>query len=213
MLTMKPKILRAACLAAVLVAAAAPARAQLSEGWRLCIETMVIAPARAIRACTDLLETAPPTAVDRAMVYNIRGVAYKRAGDYERALADYNEAIRLAPGYSGFLVNRGNLYYARQDYARALADFDAAIRLASPPNPGYYFLRGRVYAVQKNYGDALADFEEALRLRPDDKLARYGRALARLGNGDPGGAADLTAVRAAHADIADAYARYAVTAK
>ncbi|MDR2093901.1 MAG: tetratricopeptide repeat protein [Treponema sp.] len=48
-------------------------------------------------------------------------------GDDDRALADYNEAIRLNPRAANAYYNRGLIYYNKYDYARAEADFNQAV--------------------------------------------------------------------------------------
>ena len=52
-------------------------------------------------------------------------------GQHDRALADYNEAIRLDPGNQVALVNRGILYMKMSDAKHARADFNSV--LALPP--------------------------------------------------------------------------------
>jgi Flp pilus assembly protein TadD len=41
------------------------------------------------------------------MAFNNRGVAYGKKGDEHRAIADYNEAIRLQPQHALAFCNRG----------------------------------------------------------------------------------------------------------
>lgn len=62
-----------------------------------------------------------------ARVYNLRGNAYRRAGQYHLAIDDYNEAIRLAPQEAENYAVRAIAYIllhndeaARQDAARAV---------------------------------------------------------------------------------------------
>ena len=53
--------------------------------------------------------------------------------DYDKAIADYNEAIRLDPGYAHAYNGRGKTWSAKKDYDKAIADYNEAIRLY----PGY----------------------------------------------------------------------------
>jgi tetratricopeptide (TPR) repeat protein len=68
--------------------------------------------------------------VDRR--HEIRGDFRREKEEYELAMADYDEALRLDPKNSGAYGGRGNVWYSRQQYDRALADYDEAIRR----NPG-----------------------------------------------------------------------------
>ena len=42
--------------------------------------------------------------------------------DYDRAIADLNELIRLDPKGVAYLNTRGNAWYAKRDFDRAIAD-------------------------------------------------------------------------------------------
>ena len=64
------------------------------------------------------------------MAYSNRGLAYFTMGDYDRAIADCGQAIRLDPGYAWSYKNRGSAYYMKKDYDKAIVDFEAALRIA-----------------------------------------------------------------------------------
>ena len=49
--------------------------------------------------------------------------------DYDRAIADYDQAIRLNPNYAAAYNSRGLAYDDKRDYDRAIADFNKAIKL------------------------------------------------------------------------------------
>jgi tetratricopeptide (TPR) repeat protein len=55
--------------------------------------------------------------------------------EFNKAVADYTEAIRLDPNYDVAYQNRGRSYFAKRDYDRAIADYDQALRI----NPRYRF--------------------------------------------------------------------------
>ena len=86
----------------VCLAAVADTGAQ-SNSWRQCVADTTPA---AIEACTSVIFLDPKN--DGAFIN--RGIAYRRIGDLERALSDYNEAIRLNPLAADAFNNRGNAF-------------------------------------------------------------------------------------------------------
>jgi len=98
-------------------------------------------------------------------------------GQYDRAIADYNEAIRLRPE-ARFLSSRGDSYNYKGDYDRAIADYDRALAL----NPGFsnaYNNRGAAYGKKGDVDRAIADYEQALRIEPQFDEAAGNLAAAR----------------------------------
>jgi len=53
----------------------------------------------------------------------------RKKNDYDRAIADYSEAIRLDRNYAFAFNNRGLAYATKGDYDRAIPDYNEAIRL------------------------------------------------------------------------------------
>ena len=68
-----------------------------------------------------------------AIAFNGRGNGHAGKGQPDRALEDYDQAIRLNPSYAEPHYNRGNVYLATGQYDRAIEDYDQAVRL----NPNY----------------------------------------------------------------------------
>ncbi len=99
------------------------------------------------------------------------------AGDYDSAIADYTEAIRLDPTRADAYFWRGEVYRGKDDFDSAIADYTQAIRL-DPKDAVAYFERGIAYCVKGDYDSAIADYTEAIRLDPKDARAYYGRGLA-----------------------------------
>ena len=70
--------------------------------------------------------TRPSGSTRSTLAYINRGVSYADLGEYERAIEDYDEAIRLDPQSARAYINRGNAYdglgkseEAERDYAKA----------------------------------------------------------------------------------------------
>lgn len=145
--------------------------------WRRCLaDTSSGNPnaAAAIEACTSIIFLDPHN--DGAFVN--RGIAYRRAGDLDRAIRDYDEAIRLNPLAADAFNNRGNAFRAREALSLARRDYDEAIRL----NPRYahaYNNRGIIFLEQGHLDRAVADFDRAIREQPGYANAFRNRGLAR----------------------------------
>ena len=118
----------------------------------------------------------PATSTPIAAV-RLHGVQRK---EYQKAIADYTEAIRLDPGDAETYRDRGYTWGELKDYQKAIADYTEAIRL-DPKNPRAFFNRGWNWDELKNYDKAIADYDEAIRLEPTDASAYANRGL--LGRG------------------------------
>jgi len=69
---------------------------------------------------------------------------------YERAIADFTQAIRLDTDNVTAYIERGNAYIEKGDYDKAFADFTQAIRL-EPKNADHYMDRGSAYYEKEDY--------------------------------------------------------------
>src|SRR5690349_3083426 len=116
------RLLVAAAVAAVLLPAA-PAAADDAATCRRA------SGAAALEACTRSIESGTYQGHALAVLLYNRGYEYHDADDHDRAIADFNEAIRIDPGYAKAFYGRAGRYAAKRDYVRALADYDEAIRL------------------------------------------------------------------------------------
>ena len=108
--------------------------------------------------------------------YN-RGRLKHDFGQYEAAIADYDNAIHLKPNYAFAYNNRGLAKYYLGQYEAAITDYDNAIRL----KPDYAFAynnRGLAKYYLDQYEAAIADYDNAIRLRPNYALAYRNRKEA-----------------------------------
>ncbi len=107
-----------------------------------------------------------------AVTFNNRGVAYSELGDYDRAIADYGEALSLAPGDTTSIRNLRIAHIRRAaaaarlgDRTAAQADYDRAIAL-EPSHPLAYLRRGQLALERGDRAAAIADLTKAQELDP-----------------------------------------------
>jgi tetratricopeptide (TPR) repeat protein len=107
------------------------------------------------------------------------------ANEKDRALADYEAAIRVDPNNPALFRDRGILWRRNGDLDRALVDFDRAIRMGFS-DAAAYNERGLVWYEKKSLDRAIADFNQALKINPNlvDALINRGNALRRKGDLD-----------------------------
>jgi tetratricopeptide (TPR) repeat protein len=110
-------------------------------------------------------------------------VSVEQAQIYDRAIADYTQAIRFDPHDAGAYDFRGIAYADKGDFDQAIADFTQAIRL-DPNAVGTYSNRGNTYAIKRDYDRAIADYTQAIRLNPNYTGAYYNRGITYRRKGD-----------------------------
>jgi tetratricopeptide (TPR) repeat protein len=116
--------------------------------------------------------------------FALRGGAYNRRGDFERALADCEEAIRLSQDRKKDLALayavRGDIYGNLGDTDRAIRDCDKAIEL-DPTLALAYAARSDALGDSSELDRAIADADKAIELDPKFGLAHAyrGAHLAR----------------------------------
>ena len=95
-----------------------------------------------------------------------KGVDYAEQGDYEKAIEQFDEAVRLDPQDAKAYGNRGSAYSALGKYQQAIQDYDEAIRLR-PQLAGAYYIRGLIYGELGKSDEAARDFAKAKELGYD----------------------------------------------
>ena len=97
--------------------------------------------------------------------YRLRGYARALNGEWDQAVADFGECIRLDP--NGFTyADRALAWNGKNEFEHAIADADEAIRL----DPSYkyaYYNRGFARNARQEFDKAIGDFDEAVRLDPN----------------------------------------------
>ncbi|HXF66166.1 MAG TPA: tetratricopeptide repeat protein [Burkholderiales bacterium] len=166
--------------AAALAAAASGALAQ-SDAERCAAATGN--PDVAIEHCTRAIESGQHSGEALAKLHYNRGVEWAAKGDHDRAIADYDAAIRLSPKFADAYYNRGHAWAGKGDSDRAISDYEAAIRL-NPKDPAAYIGRAVELALKGDYAKAAADYGEAIARDPKSATAYFGRGRVRFYAGD-----------------------------
>jgi tetratricopeptide (TPR) repeat protein len=101
----------------------------------------------------------------------LRGETRCEEGDFDGAITDYNEAIRLRPDFTYTYLRRGIAYRRKGDLDRAIADYSKAIDI-EPDDAAAYYERGITQRFKGELNNALEDFTKALFIKPDHAMAR-----------------------------------------
>src|SRR5271166_890352 len=109
------------------------------------------------------LPIAPPTAAIDAKLNFDSGVTSLRKLDYNKAIIEFTEAIRLDPTFAPAYLGRGNAHSNQGNLDEAIRDYCEAIRLDSNYAIAYEN-RGVVYFHTGKRAKANADFATARRL-------------------------------------------------
>jgi len=162
-----------------------------------------------------------------------RGIMFAMRGEYDMAIKDFDEAIRLKPDMAAAYMLRARALYASvsqvtgvgenfsgiitkatggrvseeqaQIYDRAIGDYTQAIRL-EPNNAQAYLGRGIAYSNKGDFDRAIADNNEAIRLDPNYADAYYNRGTTYSNKNDYDRAiADYTQAIRLNPNLADAY--------
>jgi tetratricopeptide (TPR) repeat protein len=83
----------------------------------------------AVAACTHAIRSGRFSGHDLAAIYQNRAAELRERGEYDQAIADYSEAIRIDSGLSGAYTGRGLAYEGKTEVDKAKADYRQALTL------------------------------------------------------------------------------------
>ncbi|MEO1289322.1 MAG: tetratricopeptide repeat protein [Chloroflexota bacterium] len=138
---------------------------------------------------------------DLAETHLYRGISYAYLEAYDKAMTDFNNALRKNPYIADAYNERGNLYRLSEEYELAIDDYNAALVIDTNHYAAYYN-RALAYEKLGEYILAVQDLNQSIKLnaeliapyearaRINTELKLYGDAIAdythflEMGGGD-----------------------------
>ena len=168
----------ASALMLLLLGDADAQKSQLLKNVELCNGADRTSPDIQVDGCSALINSGEQTPQALVIAYNNRGNAYTTKGEYDRAVQDYDQSIKLDPSYTKSFNNRGVAYQKKGEYDRAISDFDDAIKLDSN-YASALANRAETYLSKGEYERAVRDFDEAIRVKPTLEALWNGRCWTK----------------------------------
>src|SRR5256886_16094329 len=164
-----------------LMFAGASAFAQTPQERAWCEGEDAVTVDQRLDGCSAVIKAARDKGDKLAGAFNNRAIGYRLKGEYDRAIADYNQAIKLKADFAAAFDNRCWARAVVGILKPALADCNEALRLVHN-NAASLDSRGFIFLKMSNFDAAVSDYDAALRTDPKLAFALYGRGLARVRN-------------------------------
>src|SRR5579863_2660464 len=152
------------CACLLLAAGLTAAGQTRDDNWNKC---KADDPDTSIAGCTALIQSGQESTTDLSSAYFDRGIAYRQKKEYDLAMQDLDEAIKLKPDFAGALNTRGNVYSDKGEVDRAISDYNDAIRFDSSYALAYYN-RGNTCGNKKDWDKAISDYDQYIKMAADD---------------------------------------------
>lgn len=112
----------------------------------------------------DVIEKAP----NNSRAYNNLGVAFKKNGEFDKAMEQFEKSLRGDKSYTAVYFNLGDIQYRIGNYENAVAIFRQALTGRLSPRLHIDILNklGRTYSAMGQTEKAVETFKEAIRLYP-----------------------------------------------
>ena len=122
-------------------------------------------PARAIEACSRVVQSKDETKANQVTALSLRAVAYMRKNELDKAITDLNRALNLDAKNVFALSVRGEVHIRASRYDRAVTDLTEALKL-QPTHSTALSNRGHVYVTMGDYERAKQDLDKAITVNP-----------------------------------------------
>lgn len=148
---------------------------------------LVLAACTSIQKDTTLngIEVKPVTRVNHAngspRIMYLLGRYHQGKLDYQKAIAAYERALEVKPGYVEVHNGLGVIYSMQGKHELSLRHFNKAIELA-PQETYLYNNLGYAHLIRGNFAEAIKSLSKALSLDPENKRAHWNLAIAQEKN-------------------------------
>lgn len=136
----------------------------------------------AVQRCTEAIQSSGLSTAEKAEAFRHRGIARSDQGDFDRAISDYGEALRLKPGSAEVLASICAFHFYRHTQSgipnsleKGLDSCNQAVK-ADPQYEPAYNNRAMVHLENGDNNLALIDLDRALQLKPTNVLALLNRS-------------------------------------
>jgi len=118
-----------------------------------------------LKACADLITSGKLHGRELALAYGERGSIYSQVRNFDAAIAEFNEALKLERGIAELFHHRAAALLQSGAHQSAINDLNEAIKL-NPRDAQAFFNRGVAKLNAGNTVGGNADIAEAKRLNP-----------------------------------------------
>ncbi len=132
--------------------------------------------AEAIQDANKVLEADPK----RGLVLLNRGFAYEQLGQFDKAVADYDAALKIMPNDAQTYFSKADLEFNQLKQTQAAVDDYTKGLALDKTNTGALLNRAAGYFQLKNFAAALADLNGALGVKPGDPDITKNRAAVHM---------------------------------
>ncbi len=112
----------------------------------------------------------PAAAEEEGGYFLKKGNEYYRAGKWDQAIEQYQQALKINPVHLGARHNLGLAYQSKKDFARAIEAFNKLKEVDRLFVPAYINL-GLVYTQKGCYKEAQREYQEAISIEPNNLVA------------------------------------------